>query len=383
VARGVTHNNKLIYLIIAAMGAGNIAFGLMTQLVPLAMNAEGDTKFLIGGNVMAGQAGVMLAGFYLARLRQHFKSHSLVMGCMALALFVYAGFALTSPLYYWFFYRFLMGIAGAVIYTTGESWLQANSDDRSRGRVMGVYMTSQTISFALGPFFVIPLTGATGWLPWSFCIVPVLLSLLLESSVNVEEVATGQKAARLWPTLTGAKFIFTCVGMVTFFEAFMLTFFSLFAKEHGYTDGSASQLLSFGIAMPMLLFFPIGWLADHWSRRGMLLVCALISFICALLIGWVIDSWAVWLVIVVLRGCAFGVYLVGYALLGERYKGTDMVAAASVNSLLWGVSGVIGPPLAGLAFDRFGLGLLPYFLAACFIPVLLGLGISRKPVAAS
>ena len=377
----MTRNNKLIFLIIAAMGVGNIAFGMMTQLVPLAMNAEGDSKFLIGGNVMAGQAGVMLAGFGLVRLRQYYNSHSLVMASVVLALVAYVGFATTSPLYLWFLFRFLVGIAGAVIYTTGESWLQANSDNHSRGRVMGIYMTSQTISFALGPFFIIPFTGVTGWLPWSVCFLPVLVSLLLESRVKIEEVATGQKPAALWPILTGAKFIFTCVGVVTLFEAFMLTFFSLFAKEHGYTDGSASQLLSFGIAMPMVLFFPIGWLADHWSRRGTLLCCALISLVCALLMGWVIDGWAVWLVIVIMRGCAFGVYLVGYALLGERYKGTDMVAAASVNSLLWGMSGVIGPPLAGLAFDKFGLGLLPYFMAACFIPVLFGLGVSaaRKP----
>ncbi len=379
----MTRNNRLVYLIIAAMGVGNIAFGMMTQLVPLAMNAEGDSKFLIGGNVMAGQAGVMLAGFSLVRLREHFRSHSIVMASVVLALVAYLGFAVTSPLYSWFAFRFLVGIAGAVIYTTGESWLQAISDNKSRGRVMGIYMTSQTISFAIGPFFIIPLTGVTGWLPWSVCFLPVLIALVLESRVKIEEVATGQKPAALLPTLTGAKFIFTCVGMVTFFEAFMLTFFSLYAKEHGYTDGSASQLLSFGIAMPMVLFFPIGWLADHWSRRGMLLICALVSAVSALMLGWIIDSWAVWLVIVILRGCAFGVYLVGYALLGERYKGTDMVAAASVNSLLWGVSGVIGPPLAGLAFDRFGLGLLPYFLAACFIPVILGLALSRKPTAAS
>jgi len=381
----VTRNNRLIFLIIAAMGVGNIAFGMMTQLVPLAMNAEGDSKFLIGGNVMAGQVGVMLAGFSLVRLRQHFKSHSLVMASVVLALIAYLGFATTSPLYSWFLFRFLVGIAGAAIYTTGESWLQANSDNQSRGRVMGIYMTSQTVSFALGPFFIIPVTGVTGWLPWSVCFLPVLVALLLESRVKIVEVATGQKAAPLWSTLTGAKFIFTCVIAVTFFEAFMLTFFSLFAKEHGYTDGSASQLLSFGIAMPMVLFFPIGWLADHWSRRGTLLACALISLISALLLGWVIDDQLVWLVIVILRGCAFGVYLVAYALLGERYKGTDMVAAASINSLLWGISGVIGPPVAGWAFDRFGIWLLPWFMAACFLPVLAGLAFarpSRRPIAA-
>ena len=381
----MTRNNRLIFLIIAAMGVGNIAFGMMTQLVPLAMNAEGDSKFLIGGNVMAGQVGVMLAGFSLVRLRQHIKSHSLVMASVVLALIAYLGFATTSPLYSWFLFRFLVGIAGAAIYTTGESWLQANSDNQSRGRVMGIYMTSQTVSFALGPFFIIPVTGVTGWLPWSVCFLPVLVALLLESRVKIVEVATGQKAAPLWSTLTGAKFIFTCVIAVTFFEAFMLTFFSLFAKEHGYTDGSASQLLSFGIAMPMLLFFPIGWLADHWSRRGTLLACALISLISALLLGWVIDDRLVWLVIVILRGCAFGVYLVAYALLGERYKGTDMVAAASINSLLWGISGVIGPPVAGWAFDRFGIWLLPWFMAACFLPVLAGLAFarpSRRPIAA-
>ena len=377
----MTRNNNLIFSIIAALAIGNIAYGMMTQLIPLAMNAEGDNKFLIGQNVMAGQAGVLLSGACLAWLRQHFKSHTLVMGCLAMAFIGFSLFPFTSAVYSWFLIRFLIGITGATIYTTGESWLQANTGDSARGRVMGAYLTCQAFTFALGPFFI-PWTGVSGWQPWAFCFVPVVIALLLMRRVKVEEVATGQVAARLLPTLHNGAFVFLAIGVVTFFDAFMLTFFDLFAKAHGYSDGAASTLLSFGIAVCMVMFFPIGWLADHWSRRGTLALCYAVALISALLLTATIGTWMVWPVIVVLRGTAFGGYLTAYALLGEKFKGTSMVAAASINSLLWGVSGIVGPPFAGFVFDRFGIGLLPWFLAACFVPALAALALRPRPNAA-
>ncbi|MDE2384864.1 MAG: MFS transporter [Alphaproteobacteria bacterium] len=372
----MTRNNALIFNILAALAIGNIAYGMLTQLIPLAMNEEGDSKFLIGQNVMAGQAGVLLSGLTLAWLRQHFKSHLLVMGCLVLAFVGFSLFPFTTPVYSWFLIRFLIGITGATIYTTGESWLQANTDDHARGRVMGIYMTCQSFAFAFGPFFI-PWTGVAGWQPWAFCFVPVAIALVLMQRVKVEEVATGQAPAGLWQTLRSGAFVFLAVGVVTFFDSFMLTFFDLFAKGNGYSDGAASTLLSFGIASCMVMFFPIGWLADHWSRRGTLAVCYGVALACALLLGLAIGTWAVWPLILVLRGTAFGGYLVAYALLGEKFKGTAMVAAASINSLLWGMAGIIGPPFAGFVFDRFGIWLLPWFLAACFVPVLAVMAIAR------
>ncbi len=371
--------SRLLLGIIIAMGACNLAIGMMVQVIPLAMDAEGDTKFFIGNNTMVGQTGVLLAGLALVRVRQYFKSHFLVMCALGLGLICFLGFAFSAPLYWWFALRFFSSIAMATIFTTGESWLQAIAPDAIRGRVMGAYMTSQTMTFATGPF-LIGTVGFKGPLPWLLGVGAMVISLGLMALVKVPETAHGQKPAHMMATFRKGAFAFLCVSVVTFFEAFMLTFFTLYAVSNGFSVGSATQLLAFGIAACVLFFFAIGYLGDHWSWRGTIAICAGLAMVFSLLQIFAISTIWIWPLIVLLRASAFGSYLGGFALLGAQFKGAEMVAASSINSIIWGTSGVIGPPLAGLAFDRFGLGLLPWFMAACFLPVLLALTLRDQKV---
>ena len=363
---------NLIAAIILALGLCNIAFGMMAQVVPLAMDAEHDSKFLIGANVMAGQLGVLISGFSLTRLRKRFHSHSLVMFAIVLALISFVGFASTSPIWYWFAVRFVAGLSMSALFTTGESWLQTSAGDKARGRVMGSYMSSQTLTFAIGPF-LIPFTGVSGAAPWLVSCGAVLLGLALMSRVQVEDQTKAQPAASIWATMANGKFLFLCIGMAALFESLGLSFFTLFAINNGIALAKATQILSFGIAAGILFFFPIGYLGDHWSRKGTIALCSVVAIVGCLLQGPLIGTLWIWPLIAVLRAGAFGVYLGGFGLLGDKFRGTQLVAASSIVSIMWGISGVIGPPLAGKAFDVYGLWLLPWLMAACYVPVLLAL----------
>ena len=179
-----------------------------------------------------------------------------------------------------------------------------------------------------------------------------------------------QKPAPFFATLHKGGVAFVCVGVVTLFEAFSLTFFTLYAVRNGFAVAGATALLSFGIAACVLFFFAIGYAGDHWSRRGTIAVCAGVALAASLLQMALITTAWIWPLIVILRASAFGSYIGGFALLGDKFKGPEMVAASSINSVMWGVTGIVGPPLAGLAFDVYGLWLLPWFMAACFVPVL-------------
>ena len=375
----LSKTTALIIGIIAALGAANIAMGMMVQVIPLVLDAGGATKFVIGNNVMAGQAGSLLAGLSLVWLRQHVKGHFLVMCALVLVFLSLVGFAFTTPFYAWFALRFLIGLTQSVIFTTGESWLQAIAPDKMRGRVMGSYMTSQTLTFALGPS-LIKYIGFQGSVPWLIGVAASALALCLMAFIKIPETAHGERPAHMMAVAREAWFAFLCVGMVTVFEAFSLTFFALYAVQNGFSAGTATQLLSFGIAACILFFIPLGYLGDHWSRRGMIGLCAVVAMVACALQGFAISTIWIWPLIVLLRATAFGIYLGGFALLGDKFKGTEMVAASSINSILWGFSGVVGPPLAGLALDRFGLGLLPWFMAACFIPVVFVLALRFQKV---
>ena len=50
-------------------------------------------------------------------------------------------------------------------------------------------------------------------------------------------------------------------------------------------------------------------------------------------------------------GVVVGMYTVGLALLGERFKGADLAAANSAFVLMFSTGGLLGPPIAGAAMD--------------------------------
>jgi MFS family permease len=377
----VTRNSFFIASLIITLGICNIAFGSMFQLIPLAMDAEGHSKFLVGMNTMMGQAGVLITSLNLTRLRQRFRSHNLVMAGIGIALFCFVGFSFTSPVWSWFAIRFISGFGMATIFTTAESWIQSRTNDASRGRVMGAYMTSQTLTFGIGPL-IIPYTGVTGATPWFLAIGALTVGLIAMSRIHYEDTHKHEAIAPLVPTLAKGPFIFLCIFATTVFEAFMLNFFSLYAISNGLDQGQASQILSIGIIGCVLFFFAIGYLADHWSRMGMAIICAGVALVFSLLQAPLINTLWIWPVVVLVRAGAFGAYLTAFGFLGSRFKGAELIAAGSISALLWGVSGVIAPPFAGYLFDTIGIWLLPYLMAACFVPILIAalFSLQRKAV---
>ena len=77
------------------------------------------------------------------------------------------------------------------------------------------------------------------------------------------------------------------------------------------------------------------------------------------------------------RVFAIGVYIVCFTLIGDAFKGRSMLSAGAAVSMLWGVGGLIGPPIAGLAIDRFGVDAMPITLAAIFAIMLLALAVNK------
>jgi MFS family permease len=129
----------------------------------------------------------------------------------------------------------------------------------------------------------------------------------------------------------------------------------------------------------------MGWLADHWSRRGVVVLTASLAVLLSLSLIILIDHWLIWPAVVLLTASAFGVYVVALATMGDAFKGPDVMAGAAAIAAMWGIGGLIGPPVAGLAIDIFGINAMPVTLASFYVILLTGLFFSggklvREPV---
>ena len=110
--------------------------------------------------------------------------------------------------------------------------------------------------------------------------------------------------------------------------------------------------------------YPIGWLADKVDRGWLLVACvvttaAMIALLPLLIEAgaeplWTLKSLALWGSICVWGGAMGATFTVGLTLLGERFRGVELVAANAVFSLFFGIGGLVGPFAVGSAMSQFG-----------------------------
>jgi fucose permease len=67
---------------------------------------------------------------------------------------------------------------------------------------------------------------------------------------------------------------------------------------------------------------------------------------------------------------------VSLATMGDSFKGPDVIAGSAAFAAMWGVGGLIGPPVAGLAIDGFGINAMPVTLASFYVILLIGLALN-------
>jgi MFS family permease len=137
-----------------------------------------------------------------------------------------------------------------------------------------------------------------------------------------------------------------------------------------------SWILAASIIGNVFAQYPLGVLADRWSRRGVIITTALATAILSLAIIWSVSSWILWPVMIVVGSTAFGVYTVSLAMLGDYFEGPDLIAGSAAFGAMWGIGGIVGPPIAGAALDLFGLNAIPLTLSIPYLLLLAAMTMS-------
>jgi MFS family permease len=360
---------------LATIGVCDVAFGLTFQLQPLLLEAQGIPAWLIGVNAAMGPLGILMIGAFLPRIIAALGSKPVsVLAIITIAVALLA-MALLPPLYWWFLFRFFLGMATGTLFTVSETWMTAISTDQNRGRIMGIYTSMLSVTFAIGPM-LLPFTGINGLLPWLICIACVLAGLLPLLFVDIREVSDEGGKGSVAGVLKRQPILFACIAAATLFDGVLISFFTIYGTKHGLALGTASTLLGTGIIAGVVFFYPLGLWADRWSKNGVVMICSLATIGAALAITPLINTPAIWLVMITLSTSAFGVYVVALAMIGDAFKGRDVVAGSAAVAAMWGLGGIIGPPIAGRLIDAFGYDAFPYVLAGFYTLLTLTLALN-------
>ncbi len=125
------------------------------------------------------------------------------------------------------------------------------------------------------------------------------------------------------------------------------------------------RLISTLMLGAIVLQIPIGYAADRFNRRRLALTLATLSALGAMLWPYVLgNSWLAYSVIFVWGGLFVGIYTVMLAIVGERFRGGELVGIYGAMGFAWGAGALVGPSVAGVAMSSSALYGLPLFVAA-------------------
>jgi len=263
--------------------------------------------------------------------------------------------AVFRDLILWFPLRFILGIAINVIFIISESWINQLAIPKKRGRIVGIYATVAAAGFALGPMILI-VSSSHGWIPFLLGISGILVALpiLIQAKEHLPEFDSEESSSVL-SFLSFAPLLLFSVASAALFEQVTLSLLPIYGLHHGLTESASSLVLGTLIVGNVFLQIPIGWLADLISRRVLLITLSFTavsgSMLLPILIG---GSMLLWPMLLIWGAVAYGTYTVALVELGDRFSGGALVAGCGAFSMMWGIGGTLGSPIAGIAMDIIG-----------------------------
>lgn len=383
-------NRWLLSILIFAVSVVGLSMGATLPLVSLRLHEAGTSSLLIGAISAMPAAGMILAALSTNRLCGRFSGRSLYLACFALC-------ALSASSLQWLpdalpllaLARLTLGIGMGVAVILGESWVNELCNDARRGQVVALYAACFTGCQLAGPA-LISLLGEQS--PWPVGIVTLGNLLALAAVWRYLPGDWGQSPEEETPrsfSLTGFLRVAPalCIGVVffAFFDAVVLSLFPLYASLHGYALPLAALMASVILAGDMLFQVPLGWLSDRFDRRAMHLGCGLMTLGLGLTLPWLIGvPGLLWPALALLGAAAGGIYTLALVLIGQDFRGADLVTANACVGMLWGVGSLHGPLLSGalMSLGPQGLPLALNLAAGVFTgAAFLALRLQRRALA--
>ncbi|SFB05720.1 Predicted arabinose efflux permease, MFS family [Poseidonocella pacifica] len=348
----------------ALMQMGN---GLQGTLLAVRAGIEGfgalPTGLIMSGFFAGMSAGSLIAPRLIDRVG-HIRTFAALASLASAAALMHLAFV--NP-WVWIAVRCLTGFAFAGLIIVTESWLNASVSSDQRGRLLSIYGMAGMAAGALGQFLLNLGDPATFTL---FVLVSIVMSLALVpislarvEGPRSEETQEPSSLRRLWTLSPYGAVAAALVG------ASIGSFYGLaplFAQELDYSQARIAALIAFFTIGGLLLQFPLGWVSDRVSRRGLgiglatggtLLMLAFIPFPAPPPIILLAAGFAV-------GGLVLPAQAIAVAHVHDRAPRSALLAVSGGLVLMQGIGASLGPLFVGALMDWIGPRGLPLGLAS-------------------
>lgn len=270
----------------------------------------------------------------------------------------------TNP-YAWALMRVATGMCVAGCYTVIEAWLQGRLTNETRGKAMGAYRVVDLVAGLAGQAMIGVLSPAS-YVSYNLLAI-ICCASLIPLAITTSTPPTTAKALKLRPMLAWTRSPLAVAGVVV--SGVSGAAFRMVGPLYGQAQGLSAELLGLFLAAFVaggaLAQFPIGWLADRFDRRRVLIALSLLSLLASAGVALVADQGASMLILAVVGfGFAlFPVFSVSAAHAHDFADNSERVELSAALLFFYALGAIGSPVLVSTLMATFGNNALFWMIA--------------------
>lgn len=367
--------SRPVVMLLTGLLSLTISIAVLNTLVPLWLAHISLSTWqigLIGSSYFTGNlVGTLLAGALIKRVG---FNQSYYYACFLFAIST-LGLGLSAEFDSWLFFRFLAGIACALIWVVVESALMRRGTLRTRGQLLAAYMMVYYLATVIGQLLLSGVsTRLMSVLPWTITLIIVSALPLLFSRIDSQVNHTPRVA--VWPMLLrrNARLgINGCIisGVVL---GSLYGLMPLYLAHLGLSDGKVGFWMALLVSAGIIGQWPVGWLADRYGR--LLVLRGQVFMVIAGSLLMLND--AAMVPALFLLGCSgFTLYPVAMSWACEKVAAEELVAMNQALLLTYTIGCLVGPSMTAILMQHYSDQWL--FLVIAAVAVIYLVMLLRKP----
>lgn len=274
---------------------------------------------------------------------------------------------------FWAMLRILSGMCIAGGYTVIEAWFSAKLTNNIRGRMMSIYRIVDISASSLGQLMIGFLAPAA-YFSYNLlaiiacaCLLPLLLTRVHQPAVLTPP--------RLRPLQT---FLSSPLGVASVIvsgvtSASLRTVVPVYGVEIGLSSIQIGYFLFMALLGGALAQFPVGWLADKFDRRYLLIALSLASFFVCSGIIWVSaeEILRLYLFSFLFGAVTIPIFSVAAAHANDFVDPDEYVALNASLMLFFSIGAIFSPLIASGLMQYFGPSSLFTFISLAHISLII------------
>lgn len=331
-----------------------VGYGILLVLIALQLeqHVKNEVLMSLSAATQIG-AGVIFSRFLPSLGKKAGMINSIYAGTIisaigALVVYVYPGYIL------WLLTIFALGTSFFICGVTRNTIMIDLAPSHMRAMIISLGTMTVAIGNSLGPIILKLLQTGSGLtssiiacLFYLFSMFP--LSRLRRVDANIRE----QKKISLWRYIKTSPKIMFAGFSVSYAMSSSSAFLIIYGIQSGMEKGEASLLLSV-LLFGTIFSIPIGYLADRFNRRMLMIISAVISLYFAYSLFINTDLQKIYSLLFLMFGFLSGIKLPAAVLINEKYKPTQRLAVNSAFARFSLTGNVTGLLCTGFIMKQMG-----------------------------